>query len=77
MSQSLLAKLVYVRLSRTTHLCRQNKTCCEHTSTSFFVVTRLARHNVVAPLLAAPLLTDVRRSTVGSGTREDSWQTPM
>ena len=32
---------------------------------SFRVVTRLARHNVVAPLLAAPLLTDFRRSTVG------------
>ena len=31
----------------------------------FRVVTRLARHNVVAPLLAAPLLTDFRRSTVG------------
>ena len=36
---------------------------------SFRVVTRLARHNVVAPLLAAPLLTDFRRSTVGQVTK--------
>ena len=40
--------------------CRQNKTC-----------RRRLRHNVVAPTLAAPLLTDTRRSTVGSGTREN------
>ena len=31
----------------------------------------MSRHSVVAPLLAASLLTDTRRSTVGSGTRED------
>ena len=29
------------------------------------------------PLLAAPLLTDVRRSTVGSGTREDFVTNPV
>ena len=40
--------------------CPQNKTC-----------RRRLRHNVVAPTLAAPLLTDTRRSTVGSGTREN------
>ena len=28
-------------------------------------------HSVVAPILAAPLLTGIRRSTVGPGTRED------
>ena len=31
----------------------------------------LSRHSVVVPSLAAPLLTDIRRSTVGPGTRED------
>ena len=41
-----------------------------HLFLSLSVVTRLSRHNVVAPSLAAPL-TDTRRSTVGSGTRED------
>ena len=39
--------------------------------TSVSVMTCRSRHVVVAPFLAAPLLTDVRRSTVGSGTRED------
>ena len=34
-------------------------------------LSRLSRHSVVAPTLAAPLLIDIRRSTVGSGTRED------
>ena len=34
-------------------------------------MTRLSRHIVVAPIPAAPLLTDIRRSAVGSGTRED------
>ena len=48
-----------------------NKTCREHTFLSFSVVTRSARHDVVAPFPAAPLLSDVRRSTVGSGTSED------
>ena len=50
---------------------RQSKTCCKHPFVSISVVTRLSRHNVVAPTLAAPLMTDTRRSTVGSGTRED------
>ena len=31
----------------------------------------MSRHSVVAPILAAPLLTDTRRLTVGPGTRED------
>ena len=31
----------------------------------------LSRHNVVAPSLAAPLLFDIRRATMGPGTRED------
>ena len=34
-------------------------------------MTRLSRHIVVVPIPAAPLLTDTRRSAVGSGTRED------
>ena len=34
-------------------------------------LTHLSRHSVVAPIPAAPLLTDTRRSAVGSGTRED------
>ena len=38
---------------------------------SLTVKTRMPRHSVVAPILAAPLLTDTRRLTVGPGTRED------
>ena len=38
---------------------------------SLIVMTRMSRHSVVAPILAAPLLTDTRRLTVGPGTRED------
>ena len=34
-------------------------------------LSRLSRHNVVAPTLAAPLLVDTLRSTVKPGTRED------
>ena len=34
-------------------------------------MTCISRHIVVAPFPAAPLLIDTRRSTVGSGTRED------
>ena len=34
-------------------------------------MTRMSIHSVVAPLLAASLLTDTCRSTVGPGTRED------
>ena len=39
-------------------------------------LTHLSRHNVVAPIPAAPLLTDTRRSTVGPGTREDVMTMP-
>ena len=35
------------------------------------VKTHTSRHSFVAPILAAPLLIDTRRSTVGPGTRED------
>ena len=42
-----------------------------HLFLSLSVMTRLSRHSVVAPSLAAPLLTDTLRSVVGSGTRED------
>ena len=38
----------------------------------YTVSWRLSRHVVVAPLPAASLLTDTRRSTVGPGTREDT-----
>ena len=62
---------VYVQCSRTTYICRQINTCHELTFTSFSVVSRLSRHIVVAPIPVAPLLTDIRRSAVGSGTRED------
>ena len=34
-------------------------------------MTRMSIHSVVAPLLAASLLTDTCRLTVGPGTRED------
>ena len=51
-------------------LSRQSKTC-RNTLHLVPVVTRSSRHVVVAPILAAPLLTNIRRSTVGSGTRED------
>ena len=57
--------------SRTTH---QDKMCRSSQDTSFLrfsVMTHMSRHIVVAPILAAPLLTDTRRSAVGSGTRED------
>ena len=43
--------------------------------TPFYLVlclSRLSRHIAVAPTLAAPLLADTRRLTVGSGTREDN-----
>ena len=50
--------------------CRHYKTCCMQTFL-FPVVARSSRHVVVAPILAAPLLTDTRRSTVGPGTHED------
>ena len=43
-----------------------------HLFTSFSVEMRQTRHNVVAPTLAAPLLIDTNRSTVESGTREDT-----
>ena len=52
--------------------CRQSKTCRNRPFVSVSVVTRLSRHNVVAPTPAAPLLTDTFRSTVGSGTHEDT-----
>ena len=35
-------------------------------------MTHLSRHSFVVPILAAPLSTDTRRSTVGPGTREDT-----
>ena len=60
-----------LRRSRTTH---QDKMCRSSQDTSFLrfsVMTHMSRHIVVAPIPSAPLLTDTRRSTVGSGTRED------
>ena len=42
-----------------------------HRFLSFSVMTHMSRHIVVAPFPAAPLLTETRRSAVGSGTRED------
>ena len=60
-----------LRRSRTTH---QDKMCRSSQDTSFLrfsVMTHMARHIVVAPILAAPLLTDIRQSTVGPGTHED------
>ena len=36
-----------------------------HLFLSLTVMTRLSRHSVVAPSLAAPLLTDTHRSIVG------------
>ena len=47
------------------------KTQSRNSGASLTVMTRMSRHSVVAPILAAPLLTDTRRLTVGSGTRED------
>ena len=44
---------------------------------SVSVVTRLSRHNFAAPTLAAPLLIDTRRSTVGSSTCEDTVTEPQ
>ena len=44
---------------------------CRISGASHTVMTRMSRHSVVAPILAASLLTDIRRSTVGPGTRED------
>ena len=54
--------------SRTT---RHDKTCCLGPLSLSLRLAHLSRHSVVAPNLAAPLLTDTRRSAVGSGTRED------
>ena len=47
------------------------KTQSRNSGASLTVMTRMSRHSVVAPILAAPLLTDTRRLTVGPGTRED------
>ena len=58
--------------SRTTHLCMSTKQ--DMSQIPFHLVlclSRLSRHSVVAPTLAAPLLIDIRRSTVVPGTRED------
>ena len=66
--QSLLAKLGL--RSRTTHLLVSARHVA-NTFTLLSVVACMSRHIVVAPFPAAPLLTDTRRSAVGSGTRED------
>ena len=42
-----------------------------HTCSFVLAMTHLSRHSVVAPIPSAPLLIDIRRSTVGLGTRED------
>ena len=47
------------------------KTQSRNFGASLIVMTRMSRHSVVAPIPAAPLLTDTRRLTVGPGTRED------
>ena len=44
---------------------------------SLTIMTRLSRHSVVRPSLAPPLLTDTRRSTMGSGAREDFATMPV
>ena len=67
---------VYVQCSRTTYPLSSVQDKLQHTFTSFSVVARLARHNVVASIPAAPLVTDTRRSAVGSGTREDVMTMP-
>ena len=65
--------------TRGTTLCRQNKICrytfisvSRDTVSRHIFVVCLSRHIVVAPLPAAPLLSDTRWSTVGPGTREDT-----
>ena len=63
------------RRSRTVHsACRRNKTCrnaCKYICSPRSLSRCTSQDNVVAPTLAAPLLIDTSRSTVGSGTREN------
>ena len=74
-SCSLAAPGTMVEMERRSRTTYQDRQAARHSlvffGASFIVMTRMSRHSVVAPILAAPLLTDTRRLTVGPGTSED------